>query len=74
MDSGNKFNENIQVFSPEQVSRIFDELKIGPLPTTPLKAPKAASKKHTAVPSSAAPEQRSIEDILKSNFIEEEQE
>ena len=69
MDASNKFNENIQVFSPEQVSRIFDELKIGSLPQKPLKTPKAALKKHTAAP---APEQ-SVEDILKSSFIAEEE-
>ena len=58
---GNKFNENIQLFSQEQVSKIYKELNIDP--------PKSNSK---PVKQPQPDQTQSVEDILKSNFIEEE--
>ena len=58
----NKFNKDIQLFSPEQVSRIYQELDIAP----------AKPKPKPAKPSQPDPAQ-SVEDILKNNFIEEEE-
>lgn len=62
-ESAGKFNDNIQIFSPEQVDRIFDELKIKPAPPKPQVKPEIKPQ--------PAPEQ-SVEDILKNNFIDEE--
>ena len=60
---GGKHNDNIQLFSREQISRIFGELKITPALHSPLK---------TAAKPQPVPAQ-SVEDILKNNFIDEEQ-
>jgi len=64
LETGNKFNKDTPLFSPDQVSRIFDELKISP----------NKSNKPTAKPAGQdKPEPtQSVEDILKNNFIEEE--
>jgi len=61
LGTGNKFNKDTQLFSPDQVSRIFDELKIAPAKSAP---------KSTA-PAKPDPNQ-SVEDLLKNNFIEDD--
>ncbi|MDR2431802.1 MAG: hypothetical protein LBD99_06080 [Candidatus Margulisbacteria bacterium] len=68
--ASHKFNDNIQLFSQEQLSRIFKELKLKPgaVPDKPLR--QAPVPGAPAAPSA----QQSVADILKSNFIAEEPE
>ena len=65
MEAKNKFNEDAQIFTPDQLSKIFNELAIDPQ--------RASQVKKTA-PSQVVPPdpQQSVEDILSRNFIEDE--
>ncbi|MDR1453355.1 MAG: hypothetical protein LBJ25_05220 [Candidatus Margulisbacteria bacterium] len=65
MPENNKFNDNIQLFNQEQLSKIFNELDLDPQ--------KVAQVKKTAPPKNLPPDPaKSAADILKQNFIASE--
>jgi hypothetical protein len=67
MAENNKFNENIQIFNQEQLSKILNELDLDPQ--------KVAQVKKTAPPKNLPPDpSQSAADILKQNFIASEEE
>ena len=67
MPENNKFNEKIQLFNQEQLSKIFNELDLDPQ--------KVAQVKKTVLPKNLPPDpSQSAEDILKQNFIASEEE
>ncbi|MDR2428389.1 MAG: hypothetical protein LBD62_01105 [Candidatus Margulisbacteria bacterium] len=67
MPENNKFNEKIQLFNQEQLSKIFNELDLDPQ--------KVAQVKKTAPPKNLPPDpEQSAADILKRNFIPSEEE
>ncbi|GBR76137.1 hypothetical protein NO2_0735 [Candidatus Termititenax persephonae] len=66
MEAKNKFNENAQIFSPDQLSKIFNELDLDP---------QRVSQVRKTTPGQIIPPspQQSVEDILRRNFIEDDQ-
>ena len=65
MEAKNKFNESAQIFTPDQLSKIFNELDLDPQ--------KVSQVKKTTPAQVVPPDpQQSVEEILSRNFIEDE--
>lgn len=71
MSDSQKFNTNARLFNKDQLNKLLSELDIPVNKTKPVKKKISLEEKKTAA--NVRQPQGSVEDILRGNFIEDEE-